>query len=90
MNWLEYENSSNILERQEYAKQLKIHIDYLSQMTEFLEQDSESVMLDKQKHLELIKKLKTKLSEYDVYLQNQNYKCNTCNETPCVCKEINF
>lgn len=35
----------------------------------------------------LVKKLKIKLSNYDVYNQQTPYRCSTCGEQSCVCQE---
>lgn len=37
---------------------------------------------------ELLKKLKIRLSEYDIYNQKAPYVCLTCHESDCICQEL--
>ena len=72
------EKSAELLDRKEFVAHLKTYISVVDKNIQDLEK-----MVSEEK--ELLKKLKIKLSEYDVYQQKIITKCPTCNEADCVC-----
>lgn len=82
----ELESSENLAERNEYARRLK---EYILQREEQIKHlgKSDSTMLDKDKNIQALKRVKEKLANYDVY--KQAFHCFICGEKICICDELN-